>query len=134
MDENLRIAVRVELIAGTFQFFAKLEEIEDAAVEDDADLPVVGNHGLVTSLTEVDDGQPPVGEANLESVYAPVIGAFAIGAAAAQLGEHRRQDGGDMLRRLRSQVTSDSAHVSRERQLRRAFRDSSLHNPIGLLN
>jgi len=46
----------MELVAALLQVLTQLHEVINAAVEDEADLPVFGKHGLVAGGAKVEDG------------------------------------------------------------------------------
>ncbi len=88
-QEDFGVAMGAESVAAFFEFLAEFEEIIDAAVENQADFAVVGEHGLVAGGAEVDDGEAAVAEIG----SGPVGGAFGIGSAMAEGVDHGA-DGG----------------------------------------
>ncbi len=67
-----------------FQLRANFLEVVNAAVEDEPDLAVVGEHGLIAGRAEIQNRQPPVAEGRAR----PVGNAFGIRTAALQSAGH----------------------------------------------
>jgi hypothetical protein len=57
---DFRIAMGMKRVARLFELRAKLLKIVDAAVENQPDFTVVGEHRLMAGGTEIDNCQTPV--------------------------------------------------------------------------
>src|SRR5581483_11799291 len=104
VDENLRVAVRPEAMAGRLELGAQLLVVVDLAVLDDVDGAVLVRDRLVARL-EVDDREPPRGQAD----GAVDDRALAVRATVDERRVHRREPCGvDGLGRRRD--AADPAH------------------------
>ncbi len=54
-QNHFGISMGAETMAERFQLRTDLAEVVDAAVEDQPDLPVIGEHGLIAGGAQIDD-------------------------------------------------------------------------------
>ena len=105
VDDDLRVALRLEMIAAGFQRVAKLLEVIDLPVEYDDDGSVLIEHGLM-SAAEVDDAEA----AHTQGYRVVDKDALVVGATMMHLPQHLPHDA---LRRLRiraADYSADSTH------------------------
>ena len=86
MQENFSVAIRLEPVAFRFEFLPKLAIVVDLAVEGDVETAVRARHRLGAAIGEIDDGQPPMRQADAAIARHPQPGA--VRAA----GQHRIAD------------------------------------------
>jgi len=77
-NQYFGVALRMEAMAPLFQFSADVDEVIDAAIEDHADLAIVGKHGLRPGRAQIEDCQPAMAEPHPR----PCVKPFRVGAAA----------------------------------------------------
>src|SRR6185369_11990003 len=83
-------------------------EVVDAAVENESDASVIGEHGLISAGAQVDDGEAAVSQQSL----GPLGGSFGIGATAAEGVDHRIEGGFCGFAIRKSRESRDAAHTT----------------------
>lgn len=107
VDEHLGVGVRAEGVA-PFEFAAERAEVVDLAVEGDPDGPVLVGHGLVPGGRQVEDGEPPVREADgAVDVHARVVGA----AVPDGVGHRAEEVGGGVTAGVTEDEAGDATHA-----------------------
>src|SRR5262249_40761667 len=109
VDQHLRVAVRVELVAALFQAGPQLAIVVHLPVEDDLDRTVLIADRLIAA-GQVDDRQPAAGQPEAGRAPQPLGVRPAVGEAV----RHRLQHGPvHRPRRVGVEYTRNSAHGSR---------------------
>ena len=86
-QQHLAVGLGAEGVAARRQLGAQFAEVVDLAVEDQRRAAVGAAHGLVAGRCEIEDRQPPEGQADRPAREPPGV----VGAAVAQAVAHRRE-------------------------------------------
>src|SRR5262249_390443 len=97
-----------EAMAEPLELGAEVEEVVDLAVEDERHGAVVGGEGLVAGARQIEDRQPPVGEADAPPVVEPR--AAVVGTAVGDGGAGALEPGGIDRPAVEAEDAGDAAH------------------------
>jgi len=106
VERDFGVGARGEDVTERFERFAEFAEIVDFAVEGDGEVAAGGDAGLVSGGGEVDDGEPPVSEAEEAVDEEPFSVRSAMGDG---VGHFSQGDGGDGAA-VEVEDSGDAAH------------------------